>query len=781
MPIRRSPARMAGLAAAVVVTAATGLGVLAHLGIVITHGTSMWPGIRTGDVAVVRPEPGYRVGDVVAYRSRTLGITVLHRVVAVEPGRYVTRGDHNGWTDPDQPSTSDIRGRLVLHIPKLGALIQALRRPVAALLCALLLLALPARRSLRRRRGSRGTMASHRYTGAGETPPAVLGGGPASPRPTGSGGTRAAPASAGTAPANPHPAGTTAAPRPAGRRALPANPLPTAAGRPGRRGVARLLAALAVAALGSAAALALWVAPAPATATAGAVATPERLAVSYRGDAPPGAAYPGGVVSTGDPVFIRLVHTLVVTATYTGPAAQPVTLTAALTHPSGWRRSLPLLATTTTATSTGGTVRGVLDVREVSGVLTGLAAETGLPSTGTTLLIVPTVGNWSPQVTFSFDGIELQPDSATLQSTRAATGPGPVPGTRPASGRLRALLARLARLLPAELERRSAGLVILAAAAALAVAVARRPATNPDGVRSRRLLPVEGHVPGAGRTVVDLPDPAALVRLAEAEDLPVIQAASERGSVYFVDDGTMLYRYRGQAAPTPLDLAALAERVAAEAIARIAFDFRAPLATIRGYAELLTDESAAVLSTGQQDMLAAIDRGANRLHNMIDKVTVLAELGETGADRSPAERVDVGALIDDVCTPLADSLAAREIQVSSELDPALPAVRGDAERLNWALTELLHTTAEASSPGGRISIGAHRDEADLVLTISGGSPGVAESAWAGGAARPAQPGARAAWPGADLGLTVVRAIIDQHRGNLDLADATATIRLPAQV
>src|SRR5260370_36100626 len=216
MPIRRSPARMAGLAAAVVVTAATGLGVLAHLGIVITHGTSMWPGIRTRHVPVGRPAP--------------------------------------------------------------------------------------------------------RYPGAGEPPRAVLGGGPASPRRTGSGGTRAAPASAGTAPATPHPAGPPAAPRPAGRRALPANPLPTAAGRPGRRGVARLLAALAVAALGSAAALALWVAPAPATATAGAVATPERLAVSYRGDAPPGAAYPGGLVSTGDPVFITVLNTLAVAATYTAPA-----------------------------------------------------------------------------------------------------------------------------------------------------------------------------------------------------------------------------------------------------------------------------------------------------------------------------------------------------------------------------------------------------------------------------------------------------------------------------
>jgi signal peptidase I len=89
---------------------------------VSTHGSSMEPLFRHGDLVVVRSAPEYRAGDVVAYRSRLLDTVVLHRVVATEHGRFVLKGDNNSWLDADRPTTDDLIGRLWLRVPRGGTL-----------------------------------------------------------------------------------------------------------------------------------------------------------------------------------------------------------------------------------------------------------------------------------------------------------------------------------------------------------------------------------------------------------------------------------------------------------------------------------------------------------------------------------------------------------------------------------------------------------------------------------------------------------------------------------
>jgi signal peptidase I len=88
---------------------------------VVTRGNSMTPTFHTGDLAVVRQRSAYDVGDVIAYRSATLHITVLHRIVAIENGGFRTQGDHNTWIDPDLVRPDEISGRLWLHVPKVGS------------------------------------------------------------------------------------------------------------------------------------------------------------------------------------------------------------------------------------------------------------------------------------------------------------------------------------------------------------------------------------------------------------------------------------------------------------------------------------------------------------------------------------------------------------------------------------------------------------------------------------------------------------------------------------
>lgn len=108
----------------------------------IIDGTSMLPGLRRDDLVLVRPAASYRVGDVVAYRSRLIHRIVLHRIVAVRGNRYSFKGDNNRFLDPERVARADLVGKRWLRLPAAGRGATAVHVPwVAAVLAALLVIA----------------------------------------------------------------------------------------------------------------------------------------------------------------------------------------------------------------------------------------------------------------------------------------------------------------------------------------------------------------------------------------------------------------------------------------------------------------------------------------------------------------------------------------------------------------------------------------------------------------------------------------------------------------
>jgi signal peptidase I len=98
----------------------------------VTDGVSMLPNFHAGDVVLLRHETAYKVGEVAGYRNGQLGVTVMHRIIAVNADHYVFKGDNNSWIDTDQPLASQIVGAEWVHLSGWGKLLATLRAPVAA-------------------------------------------------------------------------------------------------------------------------------------------------------------------------------------------------------------------------------------------------------------------------------------------------------------------------------------------------------------------------------------------------------------------------------------------------------------------------------------------------------------------------------------------------------------------------------------------------------------------------------------------------------------------------
>lgn len=110
---------------------------------------SMSDSIEAGDMIVIDKADSYSVGDIITYFPIGETMSVTHRIVRTEGNKFYARGDANDSEDPDPIYKTQIVGKVVGRIPKLGIIVEWLRTgqgiaflvAVAAVVVALIIVA----------------------------------------------------------------------------------------------------------------------------------------------------------------------------------------------------------------------------------------------------------------------------------------------------------------------------------------------------------------------------------------------------------------------------------------------------------------------------------------------------------------------------------------------------------------------------------------------------------------------------------------------------------------
>ena len=464
-------------------------------------GNSMEPALQRGDLAIVRTQESYGPGDAVLYDDPELGAKVLHRIVRVEAGRYVLRGDNNDFLDETRPHEAQIVGKLWTSVPRAGLVAEWVHQPRhAALVVGLTtLLALGS--------GAGFGLARRRRRSPGTVPPVPSG---------------------GTAPADVQPA---------------------------------LVALGAVIVLSALLALLAFTRSPVRTEVVG-EAYAHQGTIDYSARVGRNAVYPDGEVTTGQPVFLRLVDRLRLEFSYRlqSQAAASIrgriALDARLTDGRGWSRTLPL-AEEQPFRGPQATVTGTLNLRRLQSLVDDLQALTGSAQAAYSLTILPRVSvtgrngadpidtSFAPAVAFDFGDLRLQPN------LEAGAGVGPFAPRQAESA---------SRTVPNELSlgvvdlsvgaARRLALLGLAGSLLLAALVAwpllrRDERDEVSGIVARfgpLLLPVATRPPDWAR-VTELADMESLARLAEHYGRMILHLVDGSRHSFVVEEGGNVYRY----------------------------------------------------------------------------------------------------------------------------------------------------------------------------------------------------------------------------------------------
>jgi signal transduction histidine kinase/ActR/RegA family two-component response regulator len=207
------------------------------------------------------------------------------------------------------------------------------------------------------------------------------------------------------------------------------------------------------------------------------------------------------------------------------------------------------------------------------------------------------------------------------------------------------------------------------------------------------------------------------------------------------------------------------DELKSEFLAMVSHELRTPLTAIIGYSRLLMRQVHGRLSPKQLEHQEAIFRGAQRLSDLINDLLDVSRL-EAGRIELAPRPTDVALIVEQAAAVVAVAAHARQIRITSELPPDVPAANADPARLQQILVNLIGNAVKFSAPGGSVRVTGGRYREQLWIAVEDDGVGIAKEELA----RIWDPFYQVEAPmrrrhgGSGLGLAIVRRLVELHGG-----------------
>ncbi|MEW6254983.1 MAG: HAMP domain-containing sensor histidine kinase [Pseudomonadota bacterium] len=215
----------------------------------------------------------------------------------------------------------------------------------------------------------------------------------------------------------------------------------------------------------------------------------------------------------------------------------------------------------------------------------------------------------------------------------------------------------------------------------------------------------------------------------------------------------------------------------------ISHELRTPLNSILGFSELLTGEGGELDPARRADYARIIHESGQHLLGLVNGILDLSRV-EAGTYDLACEDLDIHAVVSSAVEMMALDAERRGVRLVNALPEHLPPVTADPRALRQILLNLLSNAVKFTSAEGRVEVDTFVVGGMLHLKVRDTGAGMR----AADLERLGEPFFQAGdmeqrRAGVGLGLAVVRALVELHRGAFDVASVlgvgtTVTVSLP---
>lgn len=224
------------------------------------------------------------------------------------------------------------------------------------------------------------------------------------------------------------------------------------------------------------------------------------------------------------------------------------------------------------------------------------------------------------------------------------------------------------------------------------------------------------------------------------------------------------------------------DRLKTTFLSHVSYELRTPLTTIIGFADLLAEPVTGPLNGKQREYLNDIKSSSQVLLNIINDILDLAVIDAGALDLKLAP-VEVKEIVEAAELGVRERLSRSKVHLDVHIAKGAGTVMADANRLTQVLYNLLSNAIGFSPEDGAITLTCRREKNGVAISVQDTGLGIPEEEQATVFERFETRSKGSRHRGAGLGLSLVKSIVELHKGRIDLrstpgAGTTVTIFLP---
>jgi len=192
----------------------------------------------------------------------------------------------------------------------------------------------------------------------------------------------------------------------------------------------------------------------------------------------------------------------------------------------------------------------------------------------------------------------------------------------------------------------------------------------------------------------------------------------------------------------------------------IAHDLRTPLTRLRNKIEVVAASSPESVRAELESSVADADELLVTFASLLRIARI-----ESGTYSPTLEKIDLSVILADAADLYQGVADERNVVLVSDTDPNL-VVQGDRNLMFQAISNLLDNAVKNSPSGGAVGLVATKENNEVRLKIYDSGPGIPEEEYDRVLERFSRLDQSRSLPGSGLGLSVVKAVVELHRGTL---------------